>query len=300
MAQQSRSGATPPVGETPAAQTQEERVVRPVGAGPNDGADQQMVALKRGLRACREAQQTAEEDLDNLLAGARMGALYLDTKLCIRKLTPLISAVTEIQLADLGRPIRQADFTERCPHLVQDVQRVLDTLQPGRRELTGPQGDIWQVDIRPYRTASYAVEGVLITLTEITRCRQLEQSLAEVTDRLERLGQHMAEQELLLRRLVEGPAALKLFVDREKRPTYLSRRAKTWFGTTGEGWTLPTELSDVFELMRDETHLRICQGVPLEDGEGHGAWADVVAEPSRDGEGRLLGVLYTISLEREK
>ncbi len=124
-------------------------------------------------------------DLDNLLKNIEVGALYLDRSLCIRKLTPLVSRITNIMPSDIGRPIAHLSVMQHYPSLVEDVDRVVETLQAVEREIADETGLIWKVGIRPYRTEYNAVEGILITFVDITRLKAEQNLVIEARTRLE-------------------------------------------------------------------------------------------------------------------
>ncbi|MBQ2803492.1 MAG: hypothetical protein IJF07_06300 [Lachnospiraceae bacterium] len=74
--------------------------------------EKQIVKLVRQLGDAREEinqkSESLEElikanlDFDNLLMNAEIGALYIDTDLKIRKLTPIMAKHTNLKLSDTG------------------------------------------------------------------------------------------------------------------------------------------------------------------------------------------------------
>jgi two-component system CheB/CheR fusion protein len=118
-------------------------------------------------------------DLDNLLKNTEVGALYLDRKLCIRKITPAVTQITNILPTDIGRPISHISFMHNYKELVDDVNSVVESLQSIDKEITGTDGKVWQARVRPYRTDYNAVEGIMITFVDITRLKDYEKSLKQ-------------------------------------------------------------------------------------------------------------------------
>ena len=121
-------------------------------------------------------------DLNNLLKNTDVGALYLDKNLCIRKITPIVSKITNILEYDIGRPISHIAVMANYPNLIQDVDSVVETLRSVDKEITDKDGSIWQARVRPYRTAQNAVEGIMITFVDITRLKMIEQELRQSED----------------------------------------------------------------------------------------------------------------------
>ncbi|MCK6609765.1 MAG: PAS domain-containing protein [Bacteroidia bacterium] len=124
-------------------------------------------------------------DIHNLLRNTEVGALYLDSRLCIRKLTPLVSNITHILPTDSGRPIAHISLGDVYPGMVKDIEQVAENLQPIENEIQAANGTIYQVRILPYRTENNAIEGILITFVNITRIKTGEIQLKLTTKRLQ-------------------------------------------------------------------------------------------------------------------
>jgi PAS domain S-box-containing protein len=116
-------------------------------------------------------------DLDNLLKNTEVGALYLDRNLLIRKITPVVSKITNILQTDIGRPISHIAVMENYPDLISDIDLVVETLKSVDKEIEGKDGRVWQARIRPYRTDYNAVEGIMITFIDITKLKNVEKEL---------------------------------------------------------------------------------------------------------------------------
>lgn len=108
-------------------------------------------------------------DINNLLLNTQIGALYLDRNLCIRRLTPVVSKLTNIIPSDIGRPITHISASRSYPDMLSDIEKVVETLQMFDREVVFPEGVTYLVSIRPYRTENNVVEGIILTFVEITK-----------------------------------------------------------------------------------------------------------------------------------
>lgn len=125
----------------------------------------------------------ANNDLNNLLNNTEVGAIYLDRKLCIRKITPMVTRLTHIRESDIGRPIAHIATLSNYPELLTDIQQVMDALKSVEREISTENGT-WFSRIRPYRTAYNAVEGVLITFVDISELKLAQADLDESRQKL--------------------------------------------------------------------------------------------------------------------
>lgn len=83
----------------------------------------------------------------------------MDRKLCNRKLTPVVTQITNIIQSDIGRPISHIAFKTNINDFHKDILNVVETLQPIDREIATKDGRDWQTRLRPYRTEYNSVEG---------------------------------------------------------------------------------------------------------------------------------------------
>lgn len=124
-------------------------------------------------------------NMNNLLRNTEVGALYLDRNLCIRKITPLVSKITNIMQSDIGRPITHITVLPNYSQIYQDLNTVVETLQPIDREVLQIQENKWYlVRIRPYRTDFNAVDGFLITFVEITKLVEERNKVRDINNKL--------------------------------------------------------------------------------------------------------------------
>ncbi len=126
-----------------------------------------------------EYQQKIEEltqvkaDLENLLRATDVGILFLDRNLCIRRFTPQIGTLFNLLPHDVGRSI--AGFTNLLEQpLIESLQGVLASGQPIETEVTDHAGHNYLQRILPYRIGGAAVEGIVLSLIDITRLKSAE------------------------------------------------------------------------------------------------------------------------------
>ena len=112
---------------------------------------------------------TANADFDNLLLNADVGALYVDEKMHIRKITPIMLQHTNLRITDLERPVTEINFLDSYPDFTQDV---IDVSRQGKiveKEITDQNNVIWLVRIRPYFDHTHTSKGVLVSMFDITK-----------------------------------------------------------------------------------------------------------------------------------
>lgn len=157
-------------------------------------------------------------DLDNLLKNTEVGALYLDRNLCIRKITPVVTRITNILNTDIGRPISHIAFLEQYQSLVDDIYSVVDTLKGVDREIVDKEGRFWLTRLRPYRTDYNSVEGVILTFIDINPLKRVEIELS-----------HNKE---FLQKVLDNSPLAKTMVDTDGNIIYANKPAEQIFGIT--------------------------------------------------------------------
>ena len=128
-------------------------------------------------------------DMDNLFKSTEIGTIFLDKNFNIRMFTPAISAGFNVLDQDIGRPINHISYKLDSPQLLTDAADVLNTGVPKETEVRSKDQRIYIQRIQPYRVED-RIEGVVLTLTDITELREAElaqmtlQTLSEVTQEL--------------------------------------------------------------------------------------------------------------------
>ncbi len=138
--------------------------------------NEELTALNSQLQETLEQQRTTFNDLQNVLYSTDVATLFLDAELKIRFFTPATKALFNVIKTDVGRPLADLHSLAADPALPADARRVLETLTPIEHEVQTPTG-VWCRRILPYRTHDGAVEGVVITFTDITGRRHAAEAL---------------------------------------------------------------------------------------------------------------------------
>ena len=121
----------------------------------------------------------ANSDLQNLFQSTRIATVFVDRELKIKKFTPAATDVFRLIDADVGRPI--ADIAPRFTdgELVQDIRDVLRALTPRERQVFVPETASWyMLRVLPYRTLEDVIDGVVVTLVDITDLKRAQEQRA--------------------------------------------------------------------------------------------------------------------------
>lgn len=123
----------------------------------------------------------SNSDLANLFDSTSIATLFLDNDLNIRRFTPAISDIFNVRDGDEGRSI--ADFASKLGEgaLTTDARLVLRDLKSIEREVDSEDGaSAYLLRIKPYRSLNNVIDGVSITLVDITERKSLDKARAHL------------------------------------------------------------------------------------------------------------------------
>jgi two-component system CheB/CheR fusion protein len=117
-------------------------------------------------------------DMNNLLAGTGIATVFVDHQLRILRFTPAATRLINLIPGDVKRPI--GDIVSNLVGygtLVDDVKKVLDTLQPMEVAVESKDGHAFNMRLQPYRTLENVVEGAVITFVDVTEMKRTAEAL---------------------------------------------------------------------------------------------------------------------------
>lgn len=135
-------------------------------------------------------------DLKNLMGASPTGLLIINKSLEVHRFTHSVTEVFNLIEADIGRPLEHLSHHLQYASVLDDVKKVLNTLQKEKQVLTTDNGSTYIMEISPYLTQDDKVEGAVISFVDITRIKEDEQKLqleARQVEALAQLGLHAVE-----------------------------------------------------------------------------------------------------------
>ncbi len=124
------------------------------------------------------------ETYSNLLRATGVGVLFLDQHLTIRRFTPAIREEMHLKEGDIGRPFEDIRHHLNHPDLKGIFNRVMLDNAPQNIEITSDQGAVYLVKIAPYRLSDGTVDGVVLSLIDISELRHAEEARQIADERL--------------------------------------------------------------------------------------------------------------------
>ncbi|MFA4901499.1 MAG: chemotaxis protein CheB [Desulfobaccales bacterium] len=163
-------------------------------------SNEELQSLNEELEASREELQSANEelatvneelenrnteltqvndDLVNLLGTVNLPILFLDQNLRIRRFNPMAKEVLHLIPSDVGRPIGDIKTGLEIKAFETLLRQTIDNLQVETREVQDDRGRWYQLQIRPYKTSAHKIEGLVLSLADIS---VLKASLLQVEE----------------------------------------------------------------------------------------------------------------------
>ena len=145
--------------------------------------NEESATVNSELQARIDELSKTNDDMKNLLDSTEIATLFLDIDLRVRRFTPKATAIIPLTAADSGRPIRHLASTLMGIDLAEYGQQVLRDLAVREAEVESKDEHNYVMRVRPYRTTTNVIDGVVITFEDITERKRQEQALAQSEQR---------------------------------------------------------------------------------------------------------------------
>ena len=130
--------------------------------------NEELTTLNDELRTRNEELRTANSDVSNLLASVQIPIVMVTNDLRIRRITPAAERVLNIIPSDVGRPIGHLKPNFLCPDLESLITAAIDTVSVRQRQVEGSEGQVFSLQIRPYKSLDNRIEGAVVALTDLS------------------------------------------------------------------------------------------------------------------------------------
>ena len=138
--------------------------------------NEELSTINAELETSVDHLDSANTDLKNLYAATQIATVFLDRGLVIRNFTPAAGAFFNIREADIGRPLMDLAGALQYPDLEAEVRGVFRSGKPVERRLA-PDNDGLHFLVRlvPYRNREDGIDGIVVTLVDISSLAQAEE-----------------------------------------------------------------------------------------------------------------------------
>jgi two-component system, chemotaxis family, CheB/CheR fusion protein len=237
------------------------------------------------------------DDIANLLDASEHATVFLGTDLQVRRFTPSSTKLMNLIATDVGRPIDTIKLKFDDPELLHDARKVLRGLGPLDREVQSEDGR-WHVRrTLPYRTADNRIDGVVITFSDITLQKRLNEALElQVAQRTKALS----ESEERFRIMADGTPVPIWVIDAEGSIEFVNRAYCGFFGTTldsvrSQAWQTIIHPDDTAEYnaafaAASRDHQPFVAQARVRRHDGQWRWIVSYGQPRISSSGEFLGM----------
>ncbi len=142
--------------------------------------NEELITLNTELQKKVEALDIANNDIENLLNGTQIATLFLDCNLKVKRYTPAASEIFNLIPSDINRPLKHITGKISHVNISTDALSVIEKDSPFERSVNSIGDDrLYLMRMLPYKTATGAIEGVVVTFVDLTDQRRMEESLRE-------------------------------------------------------------------------------------------------------------------------
>jgi len=109
--------------------------------------------------------------MQNVLNSIEIAVLFLDQDLNVRRFTERAATIISLRENDIGRPLSELSASLRYPGLQEDARKTLSTLAVSEKKIVTNDHRSFSVRIIPYRRLDNVIDGVVITLVDVTESK---------------------------------------------------------------------------------------------------------------------------------
>jgi two-component system CheB/CheR fusion protein len=160
--------------------------------------NEELTTLNSELGSKNEDLSETNNDMMNLLNSTQVPTIFLDNNLLIKRFTPYATKIASLIQGDIGRPITDIVLNLHYEDLIKDVNDVLQTLVFKEGQVQTKDRNWYSMRIIPYRTVENKIDGVVITFSDITEFRKMQELMAERTEYAEGIINTVREPLLVL------------------------------------------------------------------------------------------------------
>jgi two-component system CheB/CheR fusion protein len=147
--------------------------------------NEELTTVNQELKVKIEELSQANNNFQNLMNSTNIGTIFLDRGLRVRQFTPSARETFNLISTDIGRPLMDLTSKFKDESLLPEIERVLRKLQTVDREVRTADGRSFMMRLSPYRTLDDKIDGVVITLVDVTELTSAREALRQAHEELE-------------------------------------------------------------------------------------------------------------------
>ncbi len=146
--------------------------------------NQELLSVNNELQSKNAELVKAGDDLNNLFNNTRIGVLFTDMELNIRRFTPALTEIINLIPGDIGRPLAHTvnNISDKFD-IMKDLAKVSSSLLTLEKEIETNDGSSYLMKIMPYYTLDKRIAGFVITFSNISEIKRLSEDLKDAQER---------------------------------------------------------------------------------------------------------------------
>ena len=133
-----------------------------------ESANEELNTVNEEIQHRNQQLAQLSNDLINLLNSATIPMIMLGEDLHIRRYTPEAERVFGFSRQDIGKALTHLHLKLDLPHLERWMLDVMRDVTMRNEQIEAPDGRSYRLRITPYRTLENKIDGVVVTLLDIT------------------------------------------------------------------------------------------------------------------------------------
>jgi two-component sensor histidine kinase len=139
--------------------------------------NEELFTVNAEFEAKNQELRESNQDLDNLLRSIRVGIVFMDRRLRIRKFNPAIAGFFDLLPQDIGRPIEHIAYhLPGQQEMMAEVRQMIATGVPSEQELQTLDSRWFLRRILPFTTDTNTIEGAVLSFTDVSSIKLAEEA----------------------------------------------------------------------------------------------------------------------------
>ncbi|HET6889777.1 MAG TPA: chemotaxis protein CheB, partial [Pyrinomonadaceae bacterium] len=147
--------------------------------------NEELTTVNQELKIKIEELSQVNNNFTNLMNSTNIGTIFLDRALKIRQFTPSARETFNLIPSDIGRPLMDITTKLKSENLSEDINTVLTNLHTIEREVQTLDDQSFMMRLLPYRTLDERIDGVVITMVDVSERTRAREALRRASEELE-------------------------------------------------------------------------------------------------------------------
>ncbi|HEX4899937.1 MAG TPA: CheR family methyltransferase, partial [Pyrinomonadaceae bacterium] len=147
--------------------------------------NEELTTVNQELKIKIDEVSLANNNFQNLMNSTNIATIFLDRNLRVRQFTPTAKEIFNLIPSDVGRPLLDITSKVKVDHLMSQMDTVMTHLETVEQEVKSLDDRSFMMRLSPYRTLDNQVDGLVITLVDVTERARAAEIVRRVGEELE-------------------------------------------------------------------------------------------------------------------